>query len=378
MKLIPLLLLSASLVACSVTPKDVVLEESRFEKLEGWKNDQLDQSITAFQKSCARILKNDPERQLHSDAKWGTYGDWQPACKTLVSQDIKDARSFYETYFTPHKIKGEGLFTGYYEPLLYGSRKRYGPYQTPLRARPDDLVMVNLGNFRDELKGQRIAGRVVGGNLKPYEDRIEIEAGALPQTQDVPLVYVDSPVDAFFLEIQGSGRIKLDTGEEIRLGYAGQNGHPYYAIGRELIQRGELTKETVSLQSIRAWLEENPDDAVQIMNTNPSYVFFHELEGDGPLGGEGLPLTPDRSLAIDRSLLAYGLPLWVDIPHPDKDTKPIRQLMVAQDTGGAIRGPVRGDYFWGHGKRAEHYAGIMKSQGGEYWALLPNRVYTSP
>lgn len=366
------LLLLAFLSACAVVPEDVQLTPSSFNTLPGWENDQHDQSLAALKKSCARILKNDPDRSFHQDPIWGTYGDWQVPCKAL-REDNLSAQDFYQDHFTPFKIKGEGLFTGYYEPLLHGSRTQVGKYQTPLRARPDDLVMVQLGEFRDDLKGRRIAGRVVNGKLRVYEDRAEIGRGELPKDQDEVLVYVDDLVDAFFLEIQGSGRIQLDTGEQIRLGYAGQNGHSYYAIGRELIKREELTKENVSLQSIRQWLYDNPADAQEIMNTNASYVFFQELDGDGPLGGEGIALTPKRSLAIDRSLLAYGLPLWVDIDHPDTDKDPFRKVMISQDTGGAIRGPVRGDYFWGFGEDAEYYAGIMKSRG-EYWVLLPNSL----
>ncbi|MEM7651032.1 MAG: MltA domain-containing protein, partial [Pseudomonadota bacterium] len=171
-------------------------------------------------------------------------------------------------------------------------------------------------------------------------------------------------------QIQGSGVVQLDDGGVMRIGYAGQNGHVYYAIGRELIKRGDIEKEDVSLQSIRSWLEANPDQADEIMNTNESYVFFQELKGEGPLGGSGVALTPGRSLAVDRSLLAYGLPLWADIEAPIDGAPHIQRLMVAQDTGGAIRGPVRGDVFWGYGERAETLAGPMKSQG-RYWALLP-------
>ncbi|PNW60305.1 UNVERIFIED_CONTAM: hypothetical protein BEN50_26175, partial [Euhalothece sp. KZN 001] len=262
-----------------------------------------------------------------------------------------------------------GLFTGYYEASLKGARERGGAYQYPLRALPDDLVMVDLGAFRDDLKGRRIAGRVRGSRLHPYESRADITKGALPADQDQALVWVDDPVDAFFLHIQGSGRVMLDDDTAMRVGYAGQNGHPYYAIGRELIRRGELDKDEVSLQSIRSWLRQNPDGAWDVMFTNASYVFFRELEGAGPIGGGGLPLTPGRSLAIDPTRIPYGTPLWVDIDHPDEKAAPIRRLMVAQDTGGAIRGAIRGDVFWGHGDRGEYYGGKMKSDG-RYWLLL--------
>ena len=227
--------------------------------------------------------------------------------------------------------------------------------------------MVDLGAFRDELKGQRIAGRVKGGKLKPYESHKEIISGRLPPAQDNPLVWVDSAVDSFFLQIQGSGIVSLDDGTTMRVGYAGQNGHPYYAVGRELIKRGALTKDNVSMQSIREWMEHNPDEAQDLMTTNKSYVFFRELEGEGPLGGEGVALTAERSLAIDRSIVPYSMPVWIDTDITGG------RLMVTQDTGGAIRGSVRGDYFWGYGSRAEAMAGSMKSKG-RYWFLLPKAL----
>lgn len=286
-------------------------------------------------------------------------------------------RSFFEQNFVPYAAYGDqdpkGLFTGYYEAALNGSKTRKGQYQYPLRSRPDDLVMVDLGQFRDELKGQRIAGRVNAGRLKPYEDHAEILAGGLPDDQDKPLVWVDSPIDAFFIQIQGSGLVAMDDGTIMRVGYAGQNGHPYYAVGRELVKNGDLPKDEVSLQTIRAWMKDNPDKATSLMTTNKSYVFFREIDGEGPIGGQNVPLTAMRSLAVDHSLFPYGVPIWLEATHPDSSQSPIRRLMIAQDTGGAIRGPVRGDVFWGHGKEAEKYAGQMKSEG-RYWLLMPRNI----
>jgi len=210
---------------------------------------------------------------------------------------------------------------------------------------------------------------VVSGNLKPYEDRKAIVEGAL-DPRNLEIVWVDDPVDAFFLQIQGSGRVTLEDGRVMRLGYAGQNGHPYVAIGRELIARGALTRETVSMQSIRAWLAANPAEAAALMNANPSYVFFRELPGDGPVGAQGAALTPLRSLAVDRRFVPLGTPVWLDAEHPDPGTARLRRLVVAQDVGGAIRGPVRGDLFWGHGDAAADLAGRMKSPG-RYYLLLP-------
>lgn len=378
-------LLSAGLMfflgGCAVTPPTdektpLVLERTSFSALPGWQDDRQDEALAALARSCARIMKKDPATIFGPDHIGGTYGDWQPACKALPNVPPADARRFFEHFFQPYQATAggktdKGLFTGYYEAGLKGSMTRHGPYQTPLYKRPDDLVMVDLGAFREELKGQRIAGRVQGAHLKPYEDRADIEAGAWPHTAaDDVLVWVDDPIGAFFLHIQGSGRIDLDDGSVLRVGYDGQNGHPYYAIGRELIARGELTKESVSLQTIRAWLEAHPAQATEIINTNASYVFFRALTGDGPLGGEAIALTPERSLAIDRSKMPYGVPIWLALDPPTDGEAPVRRLMMAQDTGGAIRGAVRGDVFWGHGPRAEYLAGHMKSEG-RMWLLLP-------
>lgn len=368
-----------------IVQEDLVLRPASFATLQGWDNDNHGRAMEAFFKSCERMQKRRADQPFGDEefrAQYSlTYGDWQKVCAAGRMISPQFARGFFEQYFIPYKatINGasdKGLFTGYYEASLKGSETMGEPYVYPLYARPDDLVMVDLGQFRDSLKGERIAGRVIDGNLKPYEERAEIEAGEWPHNDKV-LVWVDDPVAAFFLHIQGSGVVALDDGQnddkkEMRVGYAGQNGHPYYAIGRELIARGELTKENVSLQSIRAWLANHPDQSDEIMNTNKSYVFFRELDTNGPVGGEGVTLTPRRSLAIDHSKMPYGIPLWVDIDPPVQGAEKLQQLMIAQDTGGAIRGPVRGDVFWGHGDFAEDRAGKMKSQGS-YWLLLPKK-----
>lgn len=362
-------------------PGPLKLQPASYGDLPGWNTDDMALVVEAFSRSCERMLRRAPDGLIGPLQEAGIYADWQPLCDKFLTFDTVDAialRSFFERHFQPYEVRAgeepEGLFTGYYEASLRGSRTRHGPYRYPLHARPDDLVMVQLGDFREHLKGERIAGRVLDGRLHPYESRADIIAGNWPHNDKV-LVWVDDPVDAFFVQIQGSGVVELEDGSQMRIGYAGQNGHPYYAIGRELIKRGYLTKETVSMQSIRAWLAANPNEADEIMNTNRSYVFFRELTGEGPLGGEGIALTAGRSLAIDRSLLPYGVPMWVDIDPPAESTGRLQKLMIAQDTGGAIRGPVRGDVFWGFGPTAESLAGAMKSQG-RYWILLPRSLHT--
>ncbi len=359
------------------------LTQSSFDTLLGWNQDNLKTAAFAFEKSCMRILKGNPDKKMGALEQAGTYADWRGVCAKFVNAKTWSSdtfRAFIEENFTPYLAsantsgtsEAQGLFTGYYEASLRGSKTRSEQYNIPLYARPDDLVMVQLGEFRDELKGQRIAGRLTDGNLKPYESREEIVDGNWPHNDKV-LVWVDDAVDAFFVQIQGSGVVQLEEGGVMRIGYAGQNGHPYYAIGRELIAREHLTKENVSMQSIRAWLAANPDQADEVMNTNKSYVFFRSLD-EGPIGGEGVVLTAGRSLAVDRSLWAYGMPFWVELQNPAAGVTVERRLMIAQDTGGAIRGPVRGDVFWGYGEKAEAIAGQMKAKG-RYWVLLPKGLF---
>jgi membrane-bound lytic murein transglycosylase A len=269
----------------------------------------------------------------------------------------------------------EGLFTGYYEPILHGSYKKHGRFTVPLYGRPNDLVKVNLGDFKTALEGQHIVGRVdKDKDLVPYYDREEIEEGALKR-QHNEIVWVDNAVDAFFLHIQGSGQVKMEDdkkggGTVLRIGYAAENGQPYVAIGKKLVERGALDKDNVSMQSIRDWLENNPDEAADVMDLDTSYIFFRKLKGEeGPIGAEGVELTPRRSLAVDRNVVPYGVPVWLDAQDPDGEPN-IQRLMVAQDTGGAITGAVRGDFFWGAGEEAAHKAGLMKSSS-HAWVLLP-------
>jgi membrane-bound lytic murein transglycosylase A len=242
------------------------------------------------------------------------------------------------------------------------------------------LVLVDLGDFRDDLKGERVAGRVEDGRLKPYATRSEIVTRGLSHVA-APVVYVDNPWEAFSLQIQGSGRVRLPGGEMIRVNYDGQNGHPYTAIGRELIRRGAIRREDLSMQTIRKWLEANPKQADGVMNLNASYVFFkEESAGDPAQGAPGamsVPLHPERSLAIDLRYHALGAPMWVDATRPaDKDgetPETFRHLLIAHDTGGAIRGPVRGDVYWGAGARPEELAGRMANRG-RLVVLLPREL----
>lgn len=361
----------------------IVLTRVGFDDLAGWDADDQASALAAFLESCTWFAKQDPARPIGRDGMAGTAADWQAACTvaaTVPPGDGAAARAFFEGAFIPYAAsdgKGEeGLFTGYYEPLLRGARTRSAEFSVPLYGRPPDLVTVDLGLFDDDWQGRTVAGRVDGDALVPYHERQAIEQGTLAG-RGLEVAWVDDPVDAFFLQIQGSGQVALPDGSRLRLGYAAANGRPYLAIGKVLVERGELTKDEVSLRTIKAWLAAHPDQAAEVMDQNRSYVFFRELTGPGPVGAQGVPLTPGRSLAVDRRFIALGTPVWLDIlvpgPTDGAADEALRRLVVAQDTGGAIKGPVRADLFWGAGAEAESRAGRMKHPG-RYVLLLPRTV----
>lgn len=264
------------------------------------------------------------------------------------------------------------MVTGYYEPLLSGSRSRRGRNLYPVYAAPPDLLTIDLGDVRPDLKGQRLRGRIDGNRVVPYFDRAAIESGKAPMAGR-EILYVDDPIELFFLQIQGSGRVRLENGETVRLNYADQNGHAYRSIGRTLIDRGDLKLEQASMQGIKAWAQANPAKLTDLLHSNPSYVFFREikLDGDaGPPGALGVPLIAGRSIAIDPAFIPLGAPVWLATTYPNT-SRPLERLMLAQDTGGAIRGPQRADFFWGFGDEAGREAGRMR-QSGELWLLWPN------
>ena len=374
------LALIVALAACAPTkpptPDRLVLRPANFGDLAGWTSDGMGEALAALKKSCTRRLRFADDAPVGPQGMAGTVADWRPPCTAAAAVDERDdaaARGFFEAWFRPYRCANnesvEGLFTGYYEPELKGARMRGRGFETPLMKRPPDLVAVELGDFRADWRGERIAGRVVDGRLKPYETRAQIEAGALDRL-NLGFLWVDDPVAAFFLQVQGSGRIDLPDGSQVRVGYDGQNGWPYVAIGRVMIERGLIDREGATMPGIRAWLAAHPAETKDILDANASYVFFREIAGDGPVGSEGVVLTPGRSLAVDTKFLPLGAPFWLDAAADDGR---IERLLIAQDTGGAIRGPVRGDVFWGHGADAERRAGSMRARGG-YFLLLPKTV----
>ncbi len=375
-------ILDARKAAPNAEPKvQMTLHRLAFKDLGGWTSDNHAAALASFKTSCVVITGRDKTRAMGGNKAYGTAGDWRAVCAKAVATPPAKARAFFETNFTPFETRADGetkgIFTGYYEPELSGSRHRTEKHKTPLYARPNDLIMVDLGEFRDTLKGERISGRVIDGKLKPYAKREEIVAKGLGAASN-PIVYIDDAFEAFSIQIQGSGRVRLADGTLLRLNYDGQNGHAYVAIGRKLIDRGAIKRENLSMQSIKAWLTANPKQADAVMNLNPSYVFFKEDPiGDPAMGAPGamtVPLSPERSLAIDLRFHALGAPLWVDATRPaDKegeDPYVFQHLLIAHDTGGAIRGPVRGDVYWGAGARAAELAGRMANRG-RLIVLLP-------
>ena len=332
--------------------------------LPGWRDDAVHEAWSAFIASCGPLGKREP---------------WRAVCAGAArtpNPSAENARRFFEGNFKPWQIASgegaeDGLITGYYEPVLRGSRKPTSRYRHPLYAAPDDLVIVDLGEVYPELKGTAVRGRLEGRKVVPYYDRAQIDA--TPSVlRGKELVWVDDAIDLFFLQIQGSGRVVLDSGETIRVAYADNNGHPYRSIGRVLVERGELALEQASMQGIKAWARERPEQLSSLLHSNPRYVFFRELaaNGAGPPGALGVPLTPRRSVAIDPRLVPLGAPVFVATTWPNS-TRPLNRLMLAQDTGSAIRGAVRADFFWGAGEAAAREAGRMK-QRLRMWVLLPN------
>jgi len=353
------------------------LTPAAFADLPDWKSGDMRGALAAFRRSCS-VLTSKP-LSAHVGSYAGTVADWRGPCRDALATGslADDARQFFEQDFVPFAIGAgevrDGLFTGYYEPQLHGSRSQHGAYQPRVYGLPLDLVSVDLGLFRNTLKDEHIAGRITGRKLMPYDTRAEINANGL-KTAPV-LFYTDDPVAVIFLHIQGSGRVVFDDGTVARVAYAGTNGRPYTAIGRTLIAQGELERGKVSLQTIRAWLKSHPDKARGIMDSDASFVFFKETPlGDPALGSPGaedVPLTPGASIAVDSKIHPLGAPFLIATTTPDR--KPLNVLAIAQDIGGAIRGPVRSDIFFGFGNHAETLAGEMK-QSGRMYVLIPKSV----
>ncbi|MBC7756746.1 MAG: murein transglycosylase A [Bdellovibrio sp.] len=355
------------------TPEYALLKPAKWEDIDGFATDDLSAAWPAWLQSCG-VLNN--KVQMNQQA-------WQAACNAawLLKQPKNAAIIDYLTdYFNVYAATNAdasdiGLVTGYYEPLLKGSRTKSANYPYPLYKQPADLITVDLAQLYPELKGKRVRGKLVqdksGHNkLVPYATRADIETASTPLAGQ-ELVWIDDLVDGFFLQVQGSGIVKFENGQQMHVGYADQNGHAYNSIGRILIERGELTKDQAGMQGIKNWAKNNPSKLRELLNANPSYVFFTELPAglSGPLGALGVPLAAERSVAIDPKYVPLGAPLFLSTSQPNSQNS-LKRFMVAQDTGGAIKGGVRIDYFWGAGDAAGKMAGSMKQQG-KIWVLLP-------
>lgn len=362
--------------ACQVCPPAVQIatpavfsrtfQAASWADLPGWQEDDVSAAWPAFMLSCRGMVS-----KPHGPA-------WKRVCDLARVADGKpghDARRFFEAHLKPYAVvSGEsevnGMVTGYYEPLLHGSRHRGKGFEQPVRGVPDDLLTIDLASVFPELKNKRVRGRLEGNKVLPYWSRAEIELRG-EQLPSKTLLYVDDAVELFFLQVQGSGRVKLSDGSMTRLNYGDQNGHPYQSIGRLLVERGDLKLEEASMQGIQAWARANPARLNALLNANPSYVFFREMPNskEGPVGALGVPLTAQRSIAIDPRSVPLGVPVYLATTQPNS-VQPMNQLVMAQDTGGAIKGAVRADFFWGFGKEAGEQAGRMK-QNGRLWILVP-------
>lgn len=349
-----------------VSPQKVhydLLQVASWQDLDGLQQDNLVAAWPAWLQSCTTLMKR-PE--------WKTVCELANTIRNPNNAIILDYLSSHFDVYRAQNVDGsnEGLITGYYQPLLKGSRKKSAKYPYPLYREPDDLISVELADAYPELKFKRVRGKLDGKKLIPYRTRAEIDTEPSPLA-GTEILWIDDIIDVFFLQIQGSGVVQLESGEQIQVGYANHNGHPYQSIGRILVERGELTLDKASMQGIKNWARNHLDQLQDLLNSNPSYVFFRELPVGlpGPLGALGVPILAERSVAVDREFIPLGAPVFLSTTEPNRST-PLKRLMLAQDTGGAIKGGVRADFYWGAGDKAGAKAGAMKQQG-KIWVLLP-------
>jgi len=348
-------------------PEVARYQPTTFSALPGWPSPGLAASLRAFLVGCGRPLT-----------------PLLVTCELAARVPVGDeaaAQAFFESTFTPYQLRtpegaDSGLITGYYEPIIEGSRTRDAVNRFPVYGVPEDLITVDLGAVNPEVRGLRLRGRLDGRRLVPYYSRGEIDertrtcCGGGTDLRAPVIAWVADPVELFFLQIQGSGQVQLPGGERLRLGFADQNGHPFRSMGRYLVEHGEMTLDQASMQGIKAWAQANPQKLQDALNANPSYVFFREvLSQEGPFGALGVPLSGEYSLAVDRRFVPLGAPVYLATTYPNSEER-LERLMAAQDTGGAIRGVVRADFFWGTGPEAGSLAGRMRQQG-KMWLLWP-------
>lgn len=354
---------ASSMSPFNSAPDYALLKAANWSDIVGFVDDDVSLAWPAWLQSCSTLINK---------------SQWQAACsaaKALSKPNKQGVQAYFTQYFNVYAATNQdgtdtGLVTGYYEPLLKGSRTKSSAYPHPLYRQPADLITVELAEVHPELKNKRVRGKLVGNKLVPYLTRADIEANPAPLAGN-ELVWINDIIDVFFLQVQGSGLVKLENGEDVHVGYADQNGQAYNSIGRILVERGELTLDQASMQGIKNWARNNMPKLRDLLNSNPSYVFFRELPAGlpGPLGALGVPITAERSVAIDPKYVPLGAPIFLSTTQPNS-ANPLKRLMLAQDTGGAIKGGVRADFFWGAGDAAGKQAGAMK-QTGKIWVLLP-------
>ena len=338
---------------------NVKLSQTDFNSLSNWEKEDHKKALQSFLHSCRKFSKMAQNRVIGNQIVQLTADDFRDVCElaeVVKTMNSKQTQNFFENWFRPFLVSDKnsnsnGLFTGYYEASLNGSKVKDEKYKYPVFAKPKDI-----------------------DGIEPYFTRSEIENGAL-ENRGLELFYVDDKVELFFAHIQGSGRIKLPSGAEVRISFAGRNNHPFIAISNYMAENGLIERENMSAASVKEWLKNNPEKADEVMNINPAYIFFKISDDENVVGAQGVALTPEHSLAVDDGIIPYGLPLWVETSLKKKDgsRKNYEKLFIAQDTGSAIRGAVRGDIFFGYGKEAEEKAYYMASRG-KYYALLPVNV----
>lgn len=341
-----------------------LLKRSDWSAIESsFENDNVLPLWTAWLRSCSSLKQKDA---------WKKVCDLADEIKEPSDEKIKNYFKKYFNVYTATNIDGSdtGMITGYYQPILKGSKVKTSHYKVPLYTTPKDLITVDLSEVYPELKSKRLRGKLIGNKLVPYLSRAEIDGQGSPLAGN-EIVWVEDPVEAFFLEIQGSGIIHFDNGDVMQIGYADQNGYPFKAIGSTLIQKKEITMAEASMEGIKSWARKNISKLREFLNINASYVFFRKLPNDlpGPIGALGVSIEAERSVAIDPKFIPLGAPIFLSTTQPNA-SEPLERLMVAQDTGGAIRGGVRADFYWGSGDEAGRKAGSMKQQG-KIWTLLP-------
>jgi membrane-bound lytic murein transglycosylase A len=347
-----------------------LLKKSDWSAIESsFESDNVLLTWTAWLRSCSVLKQKDT---------WKKVCDLAEDIKEPSDENIKNYFKKYFNLYSATNMDGSdtGTITGYYQPILKGSKVKTSHYKVPLYTTPKDLITVDLSDVYPELKSKRLRGKLAGNKLIPYLSRAEIDGQGSPLAGN-EIVWVEDPVEAFFLEIQGSGIIQFDNGEAMQIGYADQNGYPFKAIGSTLVQKKEITMAEASMEGIKNWARKNITKLREFLNMNASYVFFRKLPNDlpGPIGALGVSIEAERSVAIDPKFIPLGAPVFLSTTQPNT-SEPLERLMVAQDTGGAIRGGVRADFYWGSGDEAGRKAGSMKQQG-KIWTLLP-RDYAFP